>query len=74
MDERIKSFWIQTSGTGRSDNERSMGMTTYMDKGIIHNVPMHFAMMKLWNDSLISKSSERYFNKITRNNQGNVKQ
>jgi|TARA_B100001939_G_scaffold239986_1_gene207545 hypothetical protein len=52
MDERIKVFWIQTSGTGRSDNERSMGMTTYMDKGIIHNVPMHFAMMKLWNDSL----------------------
>tara|TARA_B100001758_G_scaffold66148_1_gene55248 strand:- start:644 stop:886 length:243 start_codon:yes stop_codon:yes gene_type:complete len=80
MDGRIKdslvdfdSFWIQTSGTGRSDNERSMGMTTYMDKGIIHDVPMHFAMMKLLNDSRIAKSAEMYFNKITRNNQGNVK-
>ena len=77
MDERIKLFWLETSGSGQS-----MCMTTYppqnirnilTDKGIIHNVPMHFAMMKLLNDSLISKSSERYFNKITRNNQGNVK-
>tara|TARA_R100000084_G_scaffold102690_1_gene58401 strand:+ start:50 stop:310 length:261 start_codon:yes stop_codon:yes gene_type:complete len=86
MDERIESFWIQESRTGRtdpidaySDNGRSMlqqqvmGMTTYMDKGIIHDVPMHFAMMKLLNDSQIAKSAERYFNKITRNNQGNVK-
>jgi len=30
-------------------------------------------MMKLLNDSQIAKSAERYFNKITRNNQGNVK-
>jgi len=76
MDERIKhfdSFWRQTSGTGQSDEGRTMCMTTYMDKGIIHNVPMHFAMMKLLNDSRIAKSAERYFNKITRNNQGNVK-
>ena len=73
MDERIESFWIQESRTGRSDNGFSMGMTTYMDKGIIHDVPMHFAMMKLLNDSQIAKSAERYFNKITRNNQGNVK-
>jgi len=76
MGERIKhfdSFWIQTSGTGRSDEGRTMSMTTYMDKGIIHNVPMHFAMMKQLNNSRIAKSAERYFNKITRNNQGNVK-
>ena len=76
MDERIKSLWIQESRTGRSDNgfqQQVMGMTTYMDKGIIHDVPMHFAMMKLLNDSQIAKSAERYFNKITRNNQGNVK-
>ena len=85
MDERIDVTWLQTSGTGQTDTDtdsgRSMGITTYpqnirnilMDKGIIHNVPMHFAMMKLCNDLLISKSAERYFNKITRNNQGNVK-
>jgi hypothetical protein len=77
MDERIDVTWLQTSGTGRS-----MYATTYppqairniiMETGVIHNVPMHFAMMKLCNDLLISKSAERYFNKITRNNQGNVK-
>ena len=39
-DERISFFWIQTSGTGRSD---------------------------------ATMSAEEYFNKITRNNQGNVK-
>ena len=80
MDERIEVNWLQTSGTGRSFD--SMYATTYppqdirprfMEIGHIHNVPMHFAMVKLWNDLLISKSAERYFNKITRNNQGNVK-
>ena len=83
MDERIEFFWIQESRTGRSDNGRSMGMTTYppqnirnilTDKGIIHTyIPKHFAMMKLWSDTLNAKSAERYFNKITRNNQGTVK-
>ena len=85
MDEKIKFVWLQTSGTGLTDTDtgRSMGMTTYppqnirnilTDKGIIHTyVPKHFAMMKLWSDTLNAKSAERYFNKITRNNQGTVK-
>ena len=48
MDERIRLFWLQTSGTGRSDV---------------------WDLQKL----LATISAEEYFNKITRNNQGNVK-
>ena len=72
VDERISLFWLQTSGTGSSM------ITTYPPQKI-RNIFMErgindwFAMVKLWNDLLISKSSERYFNKITRNNRGNVK-
>ena len=42
-DKRIKVLWLQTSGTGRS------------------------------NEVIYLNSAEKYFNKITRNNQGNVK-
>tara|TARA_R100000458_G_C8229561_1_gene211667 strand:- start:117 stop:350 length:234 start_codon:yes stop_codon:yes gene_type:complete len=48
-DERIKTIWIQTSGTGMQ------------------------AFPLRWHDTSKPMSAEEYFNRITLNNQGNVK-
>ena len=48
-DERIETFWLQTSGTG------------------MQAFPMR------WVDTSKPMSAEEYFNRITLNNQGNVK-
>tara|TARA_R110002167_G_scaffold102246_2_gene265407 strand:- start:741 stop:908 length:168 start_codon:yes stop_codon:yes gene_type:complete len=55
MDERIRLFWLQTSGTGRSGGGASEADVWDLQK------------------LLATISAEEYFNKITRNNQGNVK-
>ena len=60
-DERINFIWRQTSGTGMSD--KSVWITTYPMR------PMQFAGIPYWRPM----SAEEYFNKITHNNQGNVK-
>ena len=57
-DERINFIWRQTSGTGMSNE--SDWITTYLYGVRVRATrPM---------------SAEEYFNKITHNNQGNVKE